>query len=453
MNIVTEYLTNTNKLAICIFPSDTCSHDKLINKMKDYTLFYALRFKSIIDKIDIVFADSIDHALNLFTQYDHILFMAAGVRIYDSSILIDINNVINDNPNYMAAGHILEWGNDWYELHHQFVLVNVKNWQAAGKPVYGGWKPDVDLLPIIERSKENFHDDYTPLWIKATGGHMWVYHEKQGWNFIGEALMNGFEIVNWSKQIRDKRTYYYPETNSELFYQCLTNRAHHKDITNSNQRKLINEAIGVANQVWVLNSEDMNVMSNGEQYDLVALPASGFKYLDVFKSGALTANGKIVIYDFNQDSLDWIETIYTSTSTDFRSIVESFPKHSELKWYGIRNPPILTTDGLLCKEFLRDFQLTIDYFGGRDLFLKYLQQFRNADVTFIKTDLLFDNANLVDAIGTGKSMLHISNIFATDFINARLGLGEMSVLYNDFRLSLNNNTRVIGLTPYNEFCS
>ena len=453
MNIVTEYLTNTNKLAICIFPTDTCNHEQLMDKMISYTMFYALRFRSIIDHIDIVYADSIDDALQTFTKYNHILFIAAGVRIYDSSILIDVNNVINDNPKYMAAAHILEWGNDWYELHHQFVLVNIKNWQAAGKPVYGGWKPDVDILPAIQRSKENFHDDYTPLWIKPTGEHMWIYHEKQGWNFIGEALMNGFEIVNWSKQIRDKRTYYYPETNSDLFYNCLMNRQHHIDITNPNQRKLINETIGIADQVWVLNSEDMDIMSNGERYDLVALPASGFKYLDIFKSNALKNNGKIIIYDFNQDSLDWIETIYKSTSTDFRSIVASFPNHSELKWYGIKNPPILTIDGALCNEFLRDFQLTIDYFGGRKLFLKYLEQFRNADVLFVKTDLLYNNTNLIDTIGTGKSMLHISNIFATDFINARLGLDEMGKLYSKFRSSLSKNTRVIGLTPYNEFCS
>jgi hypothetical protein len=453
MNIITDYLYNTNNIAICIFPADDFKHQALRQKMLSYTLFFALRFRSFTDKLDIVFADSIDDGLSKHTQYKHILFMAAGVRIYDSSILLDINDVINNNPNYMAAAHILEWGNDWYELHHQFVLVNVDNWRKAGSPTYGGWTPDVDVLPVIERSKENFHDDYTPLWIKPTGDHMWIYHEKQGWNFIGEAFDKGFDIVNWDQKIRSKRTYYYPETNSDLFYDCLIDRQHSPDITNPNQRKLINEVIGMKNQVWVLNSEDMDILSNGEKYDVIALPASGFKYLDVFRASALNPNGKIVIYDYNQTSIDWIETIYRSSSTDFRHIVAAFSKHSELKWYGIKNPPVLTPKGQLCKEFVQDFEKTIDYFGGHTMFLQYLAQFRSTPVEFIRTDLLNGYDNLITALGNGNSMLHISNIFATDYLNASIGLDAMDKSFTQLKDAVNTRTRIIGLTPHNEYVS
>jgi len=453
MNIITDYLYNTNNIAICIFPADNFQHQALKQKMLSYTLFFALRFRSFTDKLDIVFADSIDDGLANAKDYKHILFMAAGVRIYDSSILLDINDVINNNPNYMAAAHILEWGNDWYELHHQFVLVNVNNWRKAGSPTYGGWTPDVDVLPVIERSKENFHDEYTPLWIKPTGDHMWIYHEKQGWNFIGEAFDKGFDIVNWDQSIRNKRTYYYPETNSDLFYDCLINRQHSPDITNPNQRKLVNEVIGIKNQVWVLNSEDMDILSNGEKYDVIALPASGFKYLDVFKTSALNPNGKIVIYDYNQTSIDWIESIYRSPSTDFRHIVAAFPKHSELKWYGIKNPPVLTPKGQLCKEFVQDFDKTIDYFGGQDRFLQYLAQFRSTTVEFIRTDLLNGYDNLITALGKGDSMLHISNIFATDYLNAAIGLHQMDKSFAQLKDAVNTCTRIIGLTPHNEYVS
>jgi hypothetical protein len=453
MNIITEYLENKNNLAVCIFPSDALEHSALKQKMISYTLFFALRFKSFTDKLDIVFADSIDAGLKTYNNYNHILFMAAGVRIYDSSILLDINKIINDNPNYMAAAHILEWGNDWYELHHQFVLVNVKNWIKAGSPAYGGWDPDVSVLPVIERSKENFHDHYTPLWIKPTGDHMWIYHEKQGWNFIGEAFDKGFDIINWDQTVRSKRTYYYPETDSELFYNCLTNRSHSKEITNPNQRKLINEVIGMKNQVWILNSEDMDIMANGKQYDVIALPASGFKYLDVFKSGALKTQGKIVIYDYNQTSLDWIRLIHTSSSINIEQMVEAFPRNMELKWHGMNNPSILNSNNLLCKEFLTSFQITVDYFGGLTNFITYLKQFRSTPVEFVKTDLLNSYDNLLEALGDGDSMLHISNIFATDYLNAAIGLDEMDKSFNNLKNAVNNSTRIIGLTPHNEYVS
>jgi len=453
MNIITDYLVNKNNIAVCIFPSDTLEHVAIKQKMLDYTLFFALRFRSFTDKLDIVFADNIDDGLTKYQDYDHMLFMAAGMRIYDSTILFDVDEVINNNPNYLAAAHILEWGNDWYELHHQFVLVNVKNWVAAGTPKYGGWEPDVDVLPVIERSKENFHDHYTPLWIKPTGDHMWVYHEKQGWNFIGEAFDKGFDIINWDQKVRNKRTYYYPETDSELFYNCLINRQHSKEITNPNQRKLINEVIGMKNQVWILNSEDMDIMSQGNKYDVVALPASGFKYLDVFKSSALNAGGKIVIYDYNQTSIEWIRLIHQSTSIDFRRMVEAFPQNKELKWHGMNNPSIIDEEGVLCKDFLKSFNITIDYFGGQEQFLAYLKQFRSTPVEFIRTDLLKGYDNLITALGNGDSMLHISNIFATDYLNASIGLNEMDKCFNNLKSAVNNRTRIIGLTPHNEYVS
>ena len=453
MNIITDYLVNKNNIAVCIFPSDALEHTAIKQKMMSYTLFFALRFKSFTDNLDIVFADSIDDGLANFKDYDHILFMAAGVRIYDSTILFDVDNIINKNLNYLAAAHILEWGNDWYELHHQFVLVNVKNWIAAGTPSYGGWEPDVDVLPVIERSKENFHDHYTPLWIKPTGDHMWTYHEKQGWNFIGEAFDKGFDIINWDQTVRSKRTYYYPETDSELFYNCLTNRSHSKEITNPNQRKLINEVIGMKNQVWILNSEDMDIMANGEQYDVIALPASGFKYLDVFKSNALKPNGKIVIYDYNQTSIDWIKLIYQSNSIDIGRMVEAFPQNNELKWHGMNNPCIIDQDSILCKDFMESFKITVDYFGGYDKFLGYLKQFRSTPVEFIRTDLLNSYDNLIVSLGSGDSMLHISNIFATDYLNAAIGLDEMDKSFSRLLNAVNNRTRIIGLTPHNEYVS
>jgi len=450
MNIVTDYLNNTNKLAICIFPSDVLQHKELEKMMTDYTYFYALRFKTICDRIDILFAESIDQGLQLYSGYKHLLFIAAGVRIYDSSIIFDVNDVINNNPYYMVAGHVLHWGDDWYEMHHQFVLVNTENWKKSGKPAYGGWSPDVDRLPVILRSDENFHDDYTPLWVKPNGQMASTYHSKQGWNIISQAMVHGFQVISWDSTIRNKRTYYYPETNSEVLYACIKERRHDPVITNPNQRKLINEVIGLNNQVWVLNSEDMDILSNDKKYDAVALPASGFKFLDVFRSNALKEGGKLIIYDFNSTSIEWIKHLYTNTSKDLRQLISTFDKNTELKWFGINNPPVLNPMGQLSWKFNKDLSATIIYFGGEDQFWEYVENFRNSNVEFIQADLTSSYQNLLEAIGSGQCLLHISNIFATDFLAARIGLTEMQKCFTEFTAAVNRNTRVVGLSPYNE---
>jgi hypothetical protein len=215
---------NKINLAICVYPSEGCSYKSLLDKMMDYTLFYAYRIKEFSVELDILHADTINQGLEENSDYSHILFMASGVRIYDSSVIFDIEKEILDNPNYLAAAHILDWKENWYELHQQFVLVNVKHWKNIGCPKFGDWNPGTDRLVVLERSKENFHDDYTPLWIKDTGQTRLQYHSKPGWNFIDQALKNNLKIINWNQTIRDKRTYYYPESQSKEFYSALLDK-------------------------------------------------------------------------------------------------------------------------------------------------------------------------------------------------------------------------------------
>ena len=107
----------------------------------------------------------------------------------------------------------------------------------------------------------------------------------------------------------------------------------------------------------------------------------------------------------------------------------------------------------MCKEFVRDVEKTVEYFGGNESFLDYLEQFRSTPVEFIKTDLLNGYNNLITALGSGDSMLHISNIFATDYLNAAIGLTEMEESFKNLKSAVNNRTRIIGLTPHNEYVS
>ena len=180
------------------------------------------------------------------------------------------------------------------------------------------------------------------------------------------------------------------------------------------------------------------------------MPASGFKFLDVIRSDALKESGKIIIYDFNPTSLEWIQHLYKSDSTDLRHLIKTFDKHNELKWFGINNPPVLNPMGQLATKFLKDFKNTVTYFGDEDAFWSYMIEFRKCSVEFIQTDLTSSYQNLLDSIGSGPCLLHISNIFATDFLAARLGLTEMQKCFTEFTAAVNRNTRVVGLSPYNE---
>jgi hypothetical protein len=446
MNIASGHFRNTIKLAICIFSTDMLKHAKLKDIMTDYTLFYAYRIQQISTALDIVFADSIDQGLEQYGEkYNHILFIAAGARIYNPDIILDVANEIENTPNYLAAAHILEWKDKWYELHHQFVLVNTGTWKQINKPEFGGWVPSKEELVVVERSKENFHDDYTPLWIKDTGQREIQWHYKQGWNFIDKGLRAGVEIINWNQTIRDKRTYYYPETMSDAFYEAYKTRRLNSSITNYNQQRLVNEMIaGVSEQIWAVNSEWMYLYNEGKQYEAIVIPASGFKYLDAFKSNALTPHGEFIIYDYNQYSLDWITHIYKSTTTDIEELIRTFDHSDKLCWFGYNNPPIVSK-GLVSQQFLDSFKLTEDYYEGR--FVEYLQKFRASKVTFVKTDLIQNPFNLINAIDSKQTLLHISNIFSTDWLITFVGLKQADILFNKFKDILHPNTHLIAQSP------
>jgi len=445
MNIVSGHFNNNINLAVCIFVSDLVSHVALSKVMTDYTTFYAHRLKQISSNLDILYADSIDDGLERYGNYDHILFLAAGVRIFDDSIIFDIETEINTTPDYLVAAHILDWKENWYELHHQFILVNVKNWIKINRPTFGSNKPAIDELIEIERSKENFHDDYTPLWISPTNKTKKQKHSRQGWNFINQAHLHNLKVINWNKEIREKRTYYYPETDSEVFYQCWTNRYCDQRIKNFNQRKILSEITsGVSNQIWAINSEHLNLQSRGQKFDCIALPASGFKFLDIFKSKALPDSGEIVIYDFNPKSLDWIKHIHSSSLTDIKEIIKSFNHKQHLIWYNSKNANALEGNRLN-QDFEQSFNKTVDYFNGE--FYNYLSEFRKSRVTFIEVNLIVYPYPLINYINDRKALLQVSNIFSTDFLTAWVGFSGSVNLINRFQNVIHPNTKIVGQSP------
>lgn len=453
MDYIKDTFENTNKIGICIFPADTLTNFDLADKMVDFTKFYIQRLNTICStpfKIEI--HQSIDLGLQrLHEKYDHILFIAAGARIFDSTIIFDINNEINNNPNYMVAGHILEWKEHWYEIHHQFVLVNTENWSKSNKPLYGGWGMNSSILPVIQRSVENFHDDYTPLWIKGTGKEEKQSHSKQGWNILSESIKNNFDVLNWSQKIRNKRTYYYPESNSDKFLECLNNKTTDPSL-NINQRKLLALGSNVKDQIWLTNSENM-VLSDkhpDRTYNTIVLPAAGLKFLEPFKSNLLRENGKLIIYDFNSKSLEWIKLIKNSTETDIEELIRTFEHRSQFQISGKKVFAYLPEE-TFTEDFHNNINESYKHFGGIEKTVEYLKAFRAANVEFTTIDLINDPTELTSKIESKNAFINISNIYATDFTNTFVTRKKLKESFYILQRHLPHDTILTGFTPEAEY--
>ena len=450
MNIIDRRFDNKIKLGICIFPSDILKNSELSAKMAEYTKFYALRLNQILTPeatLDVHYAPTIEAALEQHSEkYNHLLLMAAGVRLYNMDIIFDIEEMIKTQPDYFCAAHILDWKERWFELHHQFVLVNTEQWQKCGKPQYGDWLEATEELPVIERSVENFHDDYTPLWIKFTGEYKQQRHQVQGWNIINQAARHGMEILNWPQHIRLKRTYYYPESQSDEFLESLKTLDGSR-ITNPNQRRLIESCNAVRHQIWVINSEFMRFIDTQETFDTVVTTASGFKFLDAYHSGLLAKQcrhcgetSKLIIYDFNPLSIEWVKYLHSSTSEDVTELVSTFEYRQNFKVLG---GDVFSTTGALTKTFGDALDITVNYFGGITDFKKYLRQFRNDQVEFVLSDLYNTPGELTNRFNH-KTLFNISNIFCTDVGNAYYGMGETRRRYDQLLNNITTDCTIVG---------
>ena len=73
------------------------------------------------------------------------------------------------------------------------------------------------------------------------------------------------------------------------------------------------------------------------------------------------------------------------------------------------------------------------------------------DVQFEQVDLIQDPDKIFKIIGDQNTLLHISNIFSTDYIIAAYGLVKAQQLFDLFYSNLNSNTICTGHSPSGEW--
>lgn len=113
------------------------------------------------------------------------------------------------------TGHVLDKGNLYYEIHPQVMFVDV-NWFCDNLSEFAqrfrGRECEF-IKPL--RSEDNFHDEYTPKWVKQ-GNELHTYEGTcWGWNVVEEGLKSETGIGIWPEMIRRTYFYSYPEVEDD----------------------------------------------------------------------------------------------------------------------------------------------------------------------------------------------------------------------------------------------
>ncbi len=125
------------------------------------------------------------------------------------------------SPETMMFAHLLDRKNRGFGIHPQFFLINVKKWKEMGSPRFQLASESEAQLSRPERSPDNVHDDYTPLWLKPTQDEYRLRPKIFGWNIIDRAMKRGLSLENVPQDLRRFKCYPYPEENSAEVHSAL----------------------------------------------------------------------------------------------------------------------------------------------------------------------------------------------------------------------------------------
>lgn len=335
----------------------------------------------------VVFAEDIDQGLAQCNQYKYAMVSYIGSFYYS-----DHNeNIFKYFDNFCESGrpcrgHIL-WHPDkqYGRLHPQTIFLNLTHWRSIGSPKFAPHTGRV-MLPI--RSKSNVHDDYTPHWIAPSDTYVNVEGAEHS-EYISRVLEDGHTILNLD---RERRTKFF----------CYPERRHSSTLDAEKNRP--------SNIVYVKNNE--TIPHFDRKFDVIYAPASGCISEQLFARHG-HANTKLVIYDYNDDSIKWKKMLYTLRDID--SVNRHFRRNVDC-----------IVDDCSYKTIKQDFtdQQWMDAIDTID------------SPTFLKYDIL---TGPFDVDATKTNLIYLSNIFAYNYLIHKKGIAEVHDTFNKY-LQLPNST-------------
>tara|TARA_R110000851_G_scaffold113925_2_gene238752 strand:- start:983 stop:2371 length:1389 start_codon:yes stop_codon:yes gene_type:complete len=287
---------------------------------------------------------------------------------------------------WLLFAHILE-KNDKLCLHDQCIILNLEN--LDNDEMNPGDRNETKLMPLYDRSDENFHDGHTPLWVKFNGEYatqktMW------GWRWIAKGLVNS-QILTFTDEIRNSKIHLYPENegNYEGWYRendtsQLAKIAHQMSSPDSRRLHLYNNE--------TVPPEMIRRQTNQSRFDNIVVLASGFYGMKMAKE---FAPNKIVYYDIMSAMLDVnkrVNDTWDGTNDLAEFVTDGTPFHSPtVPKHNIYNEGI----------FKEQTDVT-----------SYLPEFRNIDKEYHQVDIISDPELFLSLLPTtGSTYVWLDSIY------------------------------------------
>lgn len=358
-------------------------------------------------------------------NYDAILIISLGSYFNPLFLNVLKNTFEKVIKNKIALiGHILDRKESYFELHEQNFIINL-NWWKLNKPSVGKEK---ELLgEIIEpiRSEDNYHDDYTPTWIKqGNQNKKYIGKSFYGWNLIKSALESDYQVCPYSVEEREHKKFCYPkEKNYKKLYSFVSNIRRNKNVVyvSSSEKIPLNE-----NYYKIVN-ENKSLLDY--DIDCVLVPASGIMSIAYPFMCNLKDNDSVIIsFDYNKQSLIAIKDIIENWNLE-----DNWEEY--IKYY-------IEKHNLHNNSNKHTSQVLIDLLKNNK-FCNYFKNYKNINKKYVELDLF--NAEQVenlmnDTLNYNGIFFHVSNIFHYEMTALDWSWDERLHLRNQFLLTLKKYT-------------
>jgi len=146
-------------------------------------------------------------------NYSHAVIVTTGTYLWMGDRLFNEVSKLCEQD-FFIAGHVLDRGESYLELHKQFYAINLAEYNALGCPKIeeGEWFVDnyhEEYEPIISKYKDNGHEVIQDMTISTEKK---IYKCKlHGWNILKLALENNKKTIDVGSSIRSAKRYLYHE--------------------------------------------------------------------------------------------------------------------------------------------------------------------------------------------------------------------------------------------------
>lgn len=424
---------------------DKCPHQGMRQLMKDANFALDSILMPIVD------AD----AMSMITwaadetTYTHVVIFESGTFLGNSERLRKAWYHLCEDD-WLVAGHIMWKKDDQYPyLHNQTYAVNLKNWKAAGRPVFGDTTNQKMSLPSVRRSTENMHDDYTPLWLRPNGEEVTEPSKvKFGWQMIAASMGMGLPVVNLPFEIRTNKLYLYPDDKPDRLVDAIhrIRRGEHVDLSvipdNDTQCRVL------ASQQWTMESNDKSaifIFNTGDHPidrfkttdpGAIWTTASGFKALLEWIYRGSIPGVQMNTFDFNVKSLAlWEDLNRNWTGTDLYGYLKSVHPDCD-------NEDLYCWGNKLDYETPREASdrqelLLHDFCGGREQFIEHWNRYRQLEHRYHAVNLVEDPESISRLMQPNlHHLVWINNIFYFNRSIRRYGIDAMQQSVRRFAVAI-----------------